>query len=194
MADVSTRQHDDAAATGPEAPGDVAVTDAAVGADDDLNTRLFFRLFQAANVYERQAMGELGLSGIQGAVLGELSRAPADGIAFSKLVEYLAVSRQNLDAVLKRLESAGLVIRTEGHADRRTRMVKLTQQGHSAWAGMRQPIMEFFRQATLGLDRAERIACTDALVRIARALRVLKLSDSARARGRASMKPPADKT
>src|SRR5262245_4547203 len=51
---------------------------------DHLNNRLFFRLFQAANVYETQAVRELNFSAVTGATLGALSRDP-NGMLFSEL-------------------------------------------------------------------------------------------------------------
>lgn len=70
-----------------------------------VNNRIFFRLFQLGNTLQRQAVKELGISTVQWAVLGALSRNKAeDGMSFAELSDYLLVSRQNLDGVLKRLE------------------------------------------------------------------------------------------
>ena len=74
-----------------------------------VNNRLFFRLVQCSNLYERGVQQHLNVSSVQGAVLGALSRNADRSMSFADLVEYLAVSRQNLDAVLKRLERLGYV-------------------------------------------------------------------------------------
>lgn len=67
--------------------------------------RLFFRLFQTGNILQRQVQNEMGISAVQWAVLGALSRDGFEqGTSFNQLKEYLHVSRQNLDGVLKRLE------------------------------------------------------------------------------------------
>ena len=84
--------------------------ESAAVARDELNNRLFFRVFQTANLYEAQVTRELTCSAVQGAVLGALSRDVEQGMSFSALYTYLAVSRQNLDAVLKRLEQAAYVV------------------------------------------------------------------------------------
>src|SRR5574337_2129940 len=77
-----------------------------------VHNRLFFRLFQTGNTLDRQANKEVGISPVHWAVLGALSRPQvATGMSFSDLVEYLVVSRQSLDGVLKRLERERDVIR-----------------------------------------------------------------------------------
>jgi DNA-binding MarR family transcriptional regulator len=140
---------------------------------DEVNNRLFFRLFQTANLYETQAVRELNCSAVQGAVLGALSRNVEQGMSFSALYTYLAVSRQNLDAVLKRLEQAGYVVRVEGESDRRIRIVRLTAKGAEAWRDLRARSSEFFRQGTDGISTAEVSACVEALAKIGRALKAI---------------------
>lgn len=139
---------------------------------DHLNNKLFFRLFQAANVYETQAVRELGFSAVTGATLGALYRDP-EGMLFSDLYAYLGVSRQNLDAVLKGLEKKDLVERVEVEDDRRKRMVRLTQAGIEAWKDLHRRSLEFFRQGTKGVSAAEITDCVDTLSRLARGLRAI---------------------
>lgn len=141
---------------------------------DHLNNKLFFRLFQAANIYESQAVRELNFSAVTGATLGALSRDPA-GMLFSDLYGYLGVSRQNLDAVLNGLEKKKLVERIEATDDRRKRIVRLTPAGARAWQNLHLYSLEFFRQATAGLSAADITQCTEALSRIGRALRATRL-------------------
>ncbi|MBR0857725.1 MarR family winged helix-turn-helix transcriptional regulator [Bradyrhizobium liaoningense] len=141
---------------------------------DHLNNKLFFRLFQAANIYETQAVRLVNFSAVSGATLGALSRDPK-GMLFSDLYDYLGVSRQNLDAVLKGLEKKGLVERVEVEADRRKRMVCLTPAGVEAWEDLYARSLEFFRQGTKGVSASEIADCTETLSRIARALRTAQL-------------------
>jgi len=143
-------------------------------ARDHLNNRLFFRLFQAANIYETQAVHQLNFSAVTGATLGALSRDP-NGMLFSELYIYLGVSRQNLDAVLKGLEKKGLVERIEVENDRRKRNVRLTPTGAQAWKDLHQRSLEFFRQGTQGMSTAEIAECAETLSRIGRALRAVRL-------------------
>ena len=113
-----------------------------------INNRIFFRLFQLGNTLQRQAVKELGISTVQWAVLGALSRNQAEhGMSFADLSDYLLVSRQNLDGVLKRLERDGNVVRFIDVNDRRARLIKLTPKGHRFWHGLQPRIYEFYRQA-----------------------------------------------
>jgi DNA-binding MarR family transcriptional regulator len=117
-----------------------------------VHNRLFFRLFQVGNTLERQARKELGITPVQWAVLGALSRPQAKrGMSFSELAEYLVVSRQNLDGVLKRLERDAHVQRVADAADRRARRVVLTPKGRSFWVSVQSKIYEFYRQALQGV-------------------------------------------
>ena len=117
-----------------------------------IHNRLFFRLFQVGNTLDSQTRKELGITTVQWAVLGALSRPQAkSGMSFSELAEYLFVSRQNLDGVLKRLERDSHVQRVADAADRRARRVVLTAKGRSFWTGLQPKIYEFYRQALLGI-------------------------------------------
>lgn len=151
------------------------VEDSGPDAEDELNNRLFFRLIQASNIYARKAQNELGLSAIQGALLGALSRDRAGGVPLSDLVEYLSVSRQNLDGVLKRLEKLGHVERIEDPANRRVKVVRLTEAGGAAWDALFARSLEFYRQGTEGVPMQAKGAFAETLVRIIRALRAIDL-------------------
>jgi DNA-binding MarR family transcriptional regulator len=138
---------------------------------EEQNNRLFFRLFQTANIYHTQAVRILDISAVQGAVLGALSREPTTGMTFSGLYTYLAVSRQNLDAVLKGLERSGYVERIEAEGDRRTRIVVLTPDGITAWNELYQKTIAFYAQGIRDIPQAELIACSETLAKIGRALK-----------------------
>jgi DNA-binding MarR family transcriptional regulator len=140
---------------------------------DDLNNRLFFRLFQASNIYETQARWAFSISAVQGATLGALSRSP-DGMPLAELCAYLSVSRQNAHVVFGRLERAGLIERQEDASDRRKRTVRLTQAGRDTWADLRRRNVDFFRRGTKGLTSEEVEVCADMLARIRRALKGMR--------------------
>jgi DNA-binding MarR family transcriptional regulator len=63
------------------------------------------------------------------------------------LTEYLGVSRQNLDAVLKRLERDGLVQRIIDEHDRRAKNVAMTSDGFQAWDKLQDNFFNFYGQA-----------------------------------------------
>ncbi len=113
-----------------------------------VHNRLFFRLFQAGNTLDRQTIKHLGITTVQWSVLGALSRPQvAEGMSFSDLAEYLVVSRQSLDGVLKRLEREDHVVRVADTVDRRAKKVVLRPQGRAFWASLQPKIYEFYRQA-----------------------------------------------
>ena len=124
-----------------------------------VHNRLFFRLFQARNTLDRQAIRVLGITTVQWAVLGGLSRLQvASGMPFSELADYLVVSRQSLDGVLKRLEREGYVLRVTDAQDRRAKNVVLTDRGRAFWESLQPRIYEFYRQALAGFRFDDKVA------------------------------------
>jgi DNA-binding MarR family transcriptional regulator len=124
-----------------------------------INNQLFFRLFQLGNALQRQSSKELGISTVQWAVLGALSRTKAkEGMSFAELADYLVVSRQNLDGVLKRLERDNHVIRVADASDKRARLVQLTPPGRRFWTALQPRIYEFYQQAMSQFSFNESIA------------------------------------
>jgi len=112
-----------------------------------IHNRLFFRLFQVGNTLDRQTTKELGITTVQWSVLGALSRPQVtDGMSFSDLAEYLVVSRQSLDGVLKRLERESHVKRVIDTQDRRAKKVVLTPNGRKFWNSLLPRIYEFYGQ------------------------------------------------
>lgn len=114
--------------------------------------RLFFRLFQTGNTLQRQVQNEMGISTVQWAVLGALSREGYEqGISFNMLTEYLVVSRQSLDGVLKRMERDRHVLRVPHPDDGRARLVVMTEQGRAFWQQLQQRIHQFYAQGLEGM-------------------------------------------
>ncbi|WP_207767914.1 MarR family winged helix-turn-helix transcriptional regulator, partial [Methylobacterium frigidaeris] len=149
------------------------------GTHDQLNNRIFFRLFQLGNVLQRQASSELGVTTVQWAVLGALSQDRyVDGMRFRDLAEYLVVSRQNLDGVLKRLQRDGLIERFADLDDRRSRIVRLTSQGREFWQDLSERIYEFYDQAAAHFKFDERIAFVHYLNELHKDLMKVKLTPS----------------
>lgn len=121
-------------------------------ARQELANRLFFRLYQCANILHKtgsRAVAEEGLTTQQWAVLGALSREEAgEGMGVGELARYLMVSRQNLSGVISRMERDGHIqIRPDGR-DRRSRLVAMTDSGREVWLERAQPkIREYYDQA-----------------------------------------------
>jgi MarR family transcriptional regulator, organic hydroperoxide resistance regulator len=127
----------------------------------DVANRLFLRLYQASNLMHRtgtRAVSGFGATTQQWAVMGALSRPGArqHGMTVKELMAFLMVSRQNLTAVLDRLEGGGLVERTRtAGTDGRLRHVRLTPGGEQLWAAMHDDIRRYYRVALEGFSTDE---------------------------------------
>jgi DNA-binding MarR family transcriptional regulator len=118
----------------------------------ELANRLFFRLYQCANMLHKtgsRAVQVHGLTTQQWAVLGALSRPQASsGMSVNELAAYLMVSRQNITGVIGRMKRAGHVaICTDGR-DHRSRRITVTESGAVLWKEHALPqIYAYYDQA-----------------------------------------------
>ncbi|HJV74089.1 MAG TPA: MarR family transcriptional regulator [Noviherbaspirillum sp.] len=128
----------------------------------EINNRLFFRFFQAANTLHTmgtRALDEFGVTTQQWSVLGALSRPQAaNGMGINELSRFLLVSRQNMTGLLTRLERDGYIERTTDEEDRRSRKVKMTKKGDKLWTSLANPIHDFYDQALKGFSFDDRLA------------------------------------
>lgn len=119
----------------------------------DLANRLFFRLYQCANMLHKtgtRAVEEEGLTTQQWAVMGALSREEAsEGLNVGDLAKYLMVSRQNLSGVLTRMMEAGHVQMATDAANRRAKLITLTTQGRRVWRIDALPKIHIYYDAVL---------------------------------------------
>ena len=109
----------------------------------ELANRVFFRLYQCANLLHKtgsRAVESEGLTTQQWAVLGALSREEAQqGMGVNELARYLMVSRQNLAGVIGRMERDGHIRMETDEKDRRARLIKMTDSGREVWLVKAQP-------------------------------------------------------
>lgn len=144
---------------------------------EELNNRLFFRLFRATNTLHTKGTKALVSKGVttqQWSVLGALSRQDAvEGMSVGELSRYLLISRQNLTGILDRLERDKMIERVQGNEDRRTRSVKLTQKGDQLWAALRPLIFAFYDAALEGFTLEERRQLTTFINRLQRNMSAL---------------------
>ena len=105
--------------------------------------RLFFRLYQCANMLHKtgsRAVEAEGLTTQQWAVLGALSREAAQGgMSIGDLARYLMVSRQYLAGLVGRMERDGHVAIVQDERDRRSRLVTMTESGRHVWRDLARP-------------------------------------------------------
>jgi len=119
----------------------------------ELANRLFFRLYQCANMLHKtgtRAVEKEGLTTQQWAVLGALSRAEAQGgMSVGDLARYLKVSRQNLSGQIGRMERDGHIELLTDTRDRRAKRVTMTQHGRKVWEQDAQPKIRAYYEAAL---------------------------------------------
>lgn len=119
----------------------------------DLANRLFFRLYQCANMLHKtgtRAVEDEGLTTQQWAVLGALSREKSrDGMSMGDLARYLKVSRQNLSGLISRMERDGHVAIAASGQDRRSRVVTMTESGRHVWQDLALPKIHGYYESIL---------------------------------------------
>ncbi|MFM1988880.1 MAG: hypothetical protein RJA99_1837 [Pseudomonadota bacterium] len=119
----------------------------------DMANRLFFRMYQCANMLHKtgtRAVEAEGLTTQQWAVLGALSREKAQaGMSMGELARYLMVSRQNLSGVIGRMERDGHLAVVPDARDRRARVVTITDSGRHVWRALAQPKIRAYYEAAL---------------------------------------------
>lgn len=120
----------------------------------DLATRLFFRLYQCANMMHKtgtRAVEAEGLTTQQWAVLGALSRPQVeDGMGVGELARYLMVSRQNLSGLIGRMERDGHIVSAPDDRDRRARRVRISESGRIVWKERALPKINAYYEQVLG--------------------------------------------
>ncbi len=119
----------------------------------ELANRLFFRLYQCANMLHKtgsRAVEAEGLTTQQWAVLGALSRKTAQaGMSVGDLARYLMVSRQNIAGLLSRMERDGHVAIAPDARDRRSRLVTMTDAGRHVWQDLALPKIHAYYEEIL---------------------------------------------
>jgi DNA-binding MarR family transcriptional regulator len=155
----------------------------------ELANRLFFRLYQCANMLHKtgtKAVEEEGLTTQQWAVLGALSRPNVElGMSVGDMARYLMVSRQNLSGLISRMERDGHIASTPDGRDRRSRLITMTDSGRYVWNAKAQPkIHAYYEQALADFSIAD----------IAHSLHyLLKLLDNMKKLdGEEAAEPPSD--
>jgi len=120
----------------------------AMSRDGKERLRLWIRLLRASRSIEAELRDrlrrEFDTTLPRFDVMAALYRAP-EGMLMSSLSRFLLVSNGNVTGIVDRLVSEGLVTRARRNGDRRTSMVKLTEDGkaqfeavaaaHEGWIG-----------------------------------------------------------
>ena len=143
-----------------------------------LRNRLFFRLYQTANLLNKtgtKALEDHGVTTQQWAVIGALADSRSSpGISVGDLAGLLMVSRQNLTGVLSRLESRGLITRAVDARDKRSRFICLTDKGWQRWADMQPEIDAFYRTSLADFSNSDIITAMHYLEKLRSNFRALE--------------------
>ncbi|MET3593456.1 DNA-binding MarR family transcriptional regulator [Mesorhizobium shonense] len=101
--------------------------------------RLWIRLLRASRTIEAELRErlkkEFDTTLPRFDVMAALYRSP-EGMLMSDLSRFLLVSNGNVTGIVDRLVSEGLVTRARRNGDRRTSMVRLTEQGSKSFAAI----------------------------------------------------------
>jgi DNA-binding MarR family transcriptional regulator len=90
-----------------------------------------------------------------------------------ELIEFLLLSRQNLTAVLNRLQAQGLIERTRIPEDGRVRRIRLTRLGTDTWARMLININGYYKKALVDFTTEETLLLFQLLDRLKSRLQTL---------------------
>jgi len=149
---------------------------------DDLSNRLFFRLYQAANILNKvgtRALDSQQVTTQQWSILGALSRETAiEGMTVAELCEYLMVSRQNMTGILSRLEDRKVISRSIDPKDQRSRRITLTESGKILWETITPLIGGFYEEALEDLSYDDRISCIHYLNQLLETMRKIDKKQS----------------
>ena len=132
------------------------------------NSRQLRRLFDAR-------VRNLGLTGPQARLLLALERNPGENQVF--YAERLEIEPITLTRIIDRLEDAGWVERQSDPADRRARILHLTDKSRGIVIALRASVEALFDDMLEGFDAAERASFAQMLDRIAANLAATRLPE-----------------
>lgn len=132
------------------------------------NSRQLRRLFDAR-------VRNLGLTGPQARLLLALERNPGENQVF--YAERLEIEPITLTRIIDRLEDAGWVERQSDPADRRARILHLTDKSRGIVIALRASVEALFDDMLEGFEAAERASFAQMLDRIAANLAAARLPE-----------------
>ena len=98
------------------------------------------------------------MSAQQWSILDSLTRPGYEnGMTVNGLVEYLMVSRQSLNGVLRRMEESGYIERVVNPDDLRSRQIRLTPYGRDVCKKVEPKVKKFYRDSVRHMTEEERV-------------------------------------
>jgi DNA-binding MarR family transcriptional regulator len=132
--------------------------------EEDLGA-LFARITRRLIDAERPLLAELGLSMWGYIALSHLAHAPAETqLALAQAISY---DKTRLIGLLDELEADGLITRTPDPADRRARIISLTDAGTKRHGAARRAIRKMEDDVLTGVSAGERTRLRRTLTRLA---------------------------
>lgn len=134
-----------------------------------LSNQLCFPVYAAANAVQkryRQALAPLGLTYPQYLVM--LVLWEVDDLSLGEIGSRLHLDSGTLTPLLKRMETAGLVVRARSEADERVVRIRLTEKGRALKAPAQAVPMEM--AGAFGLQRDEAVSLKAGLEKLIAAL------------------------
>lgn len=119
---------------------------------------------QLRRLFDERVRG-LGITGPQARLLLSLERNPDENQAF--YAERLEIEPITLTRIVDRLEEAGWIERRNDPADRRARILHLTDKSRGIVTRLRVSVEGLFEEMLSGFDAGERTVFADLLERIA---------------------------
>ena len=131
---------------------------------------------QLRRLFDERVRG-LGITGPQARLLLSLERNPGENQAF--YAERLEIEPITLTRIADRLEDAGWIERQSDPADRRARILHLTDKSRGIVTALRASVEALFDDMLHGFDAAERASFAGMLDRIAANLAAARLPEVA---------------
>lgn len=122
------------------------------------------KLMRAVDSHSRRLRDGFGLTAPQLMVLRELARGPLSAGALARALHF---GQPTIKVILDRLESQGLVHRSQDPEDRRVLRVRLTEKGRKVTKRAPRLLHERFRSRFASLEDWERSLIVTVLQRVA---------------------------
>jgi DNA-binding MarR family transcriptional regulator len=114
----------------------------------------FSRIIDAIRAETAAAMAPYGVDSLGFAVLYGLA-LQGDGLTQAELTEYLYIDKAATSRVLDSLQARGYVERRPSAADRRKKLIFLTEAGRDLEATVSEVYDDIFRRLTVGVPKAQ---------------------------------------
>ncbi|MBL4782053.1 MAG: MarR family transcriptional regulator [Porticoccaceae bacterium] len=136
----------------------------------EIHSKLFFRLYQTMNLSLRrtaEVLVEYEMSAQQWSILTTLNQSRhQEGLTVNALVDYLLVSRQSLNGVLKRMEESAYIKRMINPEDLRSRHICITAYGKEVCKKVAPQVSKFHSDSFQHISEEDKINSLQLLTKV----------------------------